>query len=131
MHPQTSPGKLTPDVDVLVRPPRTGVNTASGARGLGVEEVAVLEVRTGVATRKLTPDIDVLVRPPRTGVNTAYGARGLGVEEVAVLGVRTRVATRTLGAGGGRLQANELAAAIQDEVAPGENCRMTPHAVDP
>jgi len=35
------------------------------------------------------------------------------------------VANRTRGAGGGGLQANELAAAIQAEVAPGENGRMT------
>ena len=26
MHPQTEPKKLTPDVDIPVRPPRTGVN---------------------------------------------------------------------------------------------------------
>jgi len=52
MHPQTEPKKLTPDVDVPVHPPRrTGVNTASGVQGLGVKEVAVLEVRIGVATR--------------------------------------------------------------------------------
>ena len=77
MHPQTSPEKLTPNADIPVRSPRTGVNTTSGVRGLGVEEVIVLEVRIGVATS-------------------------------------------TCGAGGGRLQADELAAAIQDEVAPGE-----------
>jgi len=41
----------TPDVDIPVRPPRTGVNTASGVQGLGVEEVVVLGVRIGVATR--------------------------------------------------------------------------------
>jgi len=40
-----------PDVDVPVRSPRTGVNTAPGIRGLGVEEVVVLEVWIGVATR--------------------------------------------------------------------------------
>ena len=45
------PKKLAPDVDIPVRPPRTGVNTATGVRGLGVEEVVVLEVRIGVATR--------------------------------------------------------------------------------
>ena len=88
MHPQTSPEKLTPDVDIPVCPPRTGVNTASGVRGQGVEEVAVLEVWIGVATH-------------------------------------------TCGAGGGRLQANELAAAIQNEVARGEIGCMTPHAADP
>ena len=40
--------------------------------------------------------------------------RGLGVEEVVDLEVRieVKVATRARGAGGGRLQANELAAAI-------------------
>ena len=44
--------KLKPDVDISVRPPRRGVNTASGVRGLGVEEVIVLEERAiGVATR--------------------------------------------------------------------------------
>jgi len=53
------------------------------------------------------------------GLNTAAGARGLGVEEAAVLEVGIGVATRTRGAGGG-----------QDEVAPGENGRMTPHAAD-
>ena len=37
----------------------------------------------------------------------------------------------TCGTGGRRLQANELAAAIQDEVAPGESGCMTPHAADP
>jgi len=40
-----------PDVDVPVRSPRTGVKTAPGIRGLGVEEVVVLEVWIGVATR--------------------------------------------------------------------------------
>jgi len=39
---------LSPDVDVPVFPPRTGVNTTSGVRGLGVDEVVVFEVRTGV-----------------------------------------------------------------------------------
>ena len=43
--------KTKPDVDFLVRPPRTGVHAASGVRGLGMEEVVVLEVRTRVATR--------------------------------------------------------------------------------
>jgi len=38
-----------------------------------------------------------------------------------VLEVRIGVATRARGAGGGRLQANELAAAVQDEVSTGEN----------
>ena len=51
MHPQTEPEKLTPDVDIPVRPPRSGVSTVSGVRGLGVEEVLVLKVRIGVATR--------------------------------------------------------------------------------
>jgi len=45
VHPQTEPKKLAPDVAIPVRPPRTGVNTATGVRGLGVEEVVVLEVR--------------------------------------------------------------------------------------
>ena len=52
------------------------------------------------------------------------------MEEVVVLEVRIGVATHTCGAGGGRLQADELAAAIQDKVAPGENGCMTPHAAD-
>ena len=86
MHPYTSPGKLTPDVNTPVHPPRTGVNTASGIRGQGVEE-DVVKVRIGVATR-------------------------------------------TSGACGGRLRASKLAAATQDEVAPGENARMTPRAAD-
>ena len=51
MNPHTSPWKLTPDVDVLVRPSQTGVSTAPGVRKLGVEEVVVLEVGIGVATR--------------------------------------------------------------------------------
>jgi len=46
VHPQrTKPKKLTPDVDIPVRSPRTGVNAASDVRGLGVEEVVVHEVR--------------------------------------------------------------------------------------
>ena len=53
------------------------------------------------------------------------------MEEVVILEVRIRVAIHTCGTGGGRLQADELAAAIQDEVAPGENGCMTPHAADP
>ena len=51
MHPQTEPKKLAPDVDIPVRPPRTGVNTVPGVRRLSVEEALVLEVRIGVATR--------------------------------------------------------------------------------
>ena len=51
VHPRTSPEILTPDVDVPVRPPRTGVNAASGVRGMGVEEAVVLEVRIRVANR--------------------------------------------------------------------------------
>ena len=58
--------------------------------------------------KKPTPDVDIPVCPPRTGVNTASAVWGLGVEEVVVLEVRIGVATRTNGAGGGRLQANEL-----------------------
>ena len=50
-----------------------------------------------------------------------------GAEEVAVLEVRIGVTTCTRGA----LQAKELAAAIQDEVAPGEDDRMTPPVADP
>jgi len=37
-------------MNVPIRPPRTGVNALSGVRGMGVEEVVVLEVRNGVAT---------------------------------------------------------------------------------
>ena len=51
MNPQTEPKKLTPDVDIPARSPRTGVKTAPGVRGLGVEEVTVLEVRIKVANR--------------------------------------------------------------------------------
>ena len=65
------------------------------------------------------------------GVNPTPGVRGLGVEEVVILKVRIRVATHTYGTSGRRLKANELAAAIQDEVAPGESGCMTPHAADP
>ena len=42
------------------------------------------------------------------------------MEEVVVIEVRIGDATR-----------NELAAPIQDEVAPGENGRVTPSAADP
>jgi len=76
----------------------------------------------------LTPDVDVPVRTPRTGVSTAPGVRGLGLEEVVVLEVRTGVAIRARGAGGGRLQADKLAAPVKDEGATGENGRMTPNA---
>ena len=48
MHLQTEPKKLAPDVDIQVRP---GVDAAPGVRGMGVKEVVVLEVRSGVATR--------------------------------------------------------------------------------
>jgi len=47
------------------------------------------------------------------------------------LGSESPPATRARGAGGGRLQTNELAAPVQDEVAPGENGRAAPHATDP
>jgi len=50
------------------------------------------------------------------------------VEGVVVLEVRTGVATRARGAGGRRLQANELAAPVPDEVAESENGRMALHA---
>jgi len=36
MHPKVSSEKLTPNIDVPIRPPRTGVNASSGVRGLGV-----------------------------------------------------------------------------------------------
>jgi len=63
-------------------------------------------------------------------VSAASGVRGLGVEEVAVaLEVGIEAATRARGAGSGRLQPNEPA--VQDEVAPGDNGRMTPHAAGP
>jgi len=42
---------LYPDVDFPVRPPGVGVNTAPGVRGLGVEGVIVLEIRTGATSR--------------------------------------------------------------------------------
>jgi len=47
----TSPKKLTPDVDVPVRLPRAGVNTAPGVGVLSIEEAIALEVMIGVATR--------------------------------------------------------------------------------
>ena len=59
------------------------------------------------SSEKLTPDVDVSLRPPRTGVDTASGVRGLGVGGIVVIKVRIGVA-RARGAGGGRLQANEL-----------------------
>jgi len=64
-------------------------------------------------------------------VNSASDVRKLGVEEVVVLEVGIGVAIRARGAGGWRLQANELAAPVKDEIAPGKNGRMTPHAADP
>ena len=54
LHPQTEPKKLTLDVDIPVCPPRTGVKSASGVRGLGAEEDVALEIRIGVATRTRT-----------------------------------------------------------------------------
>ena len=88
-------------------------------------------MRPQTPPEKLTPNADIPVRPPRTGVNTTSGVLGLTVKEVVILEVRIGIATHTCGAGGGRLQANGLAAAIQDEVASGENGCMTPHAADP
>ena len=44
MHLETNPKKLTPDVNIPVRSPRTGVRTVSGVWKLGVEEVVVLEI---------------------------------------------------------------------------------------
>jgi len=79
---------------------------------------------------KLTSDVDVSVRPPQRGVNIASGVRGLGVEQAVVLEFQIGVAPRARGAGGGRLQANELAAPVQDEVALGDIGRMTPHATE-
>ena len=52
IHPRTSPELLAPDIGVPVYSQRTGMNAAFGVQGLGGEESAVLEVRTGVATRK-------------------------------------------------------------------------------
>ena len=48
-------------------------------------------------------------------MNAAFDVRRLGVKEDVVFEVGIRVATRARGAGGGRLQANELAAAVQDK----------------
>lgn len=63
--------------------------------------------------------------------NIVRSVRGLDDGKIKkIVPIRFDIAIRTRGAGGGRLQANELAAAIQDEVTPGENCRMTPHAAD-
>ena len=51
-------GVMTPDVDIPVHPPRTGVSAAPGARGLGVEEalfnppsVGGLDLNSAVAAR--------------------------------------------------------------------------------
>ena len=63
-------------------------------------------------------------------MNTASPVSG-DWEEVAVLEVWIGVATRARGAGGRRLQANELAAPVQDEVAPVKSGHMTPHATGP
>jgi len=37
VDPHISPGKLAPDIDVPVRPPRTNVNAASKGKGRGNE----------------------------------------------------------------------------------------------
>ena len=50
---------------------------------------------------------------------SSYSPRSLRMTHL-----RIGVVIRTRGAGGGRLQANELAAPVQDEVAPGENGRV-------
>ena len=62
-----------------------------------------------------SPDTAALASVPYGIVLVRVRVRGLGVEEVVILKARIRVATHTCGTGGGRLQADELAAAIQDE----------------
>ena len=47
MHSHTSPKQLTPEFVVAVRSQRTGANTTSVVRGLGVEVAAVLGGRAG------------------------------------------------------------------------------------
>ena len=53
------------------------------------------------------------------------------MDQTALAAAMTGVATRALGADGGRLQAGGLVAPVQDEVAPGKNGRLTPHAAGP
>ena len=107
-----------------------------GARVLRVRSVSREEVWASTGVRpprtspgKLTHHVGVSVRPPRTGMSTSSGFRGLGAERVVVLEVRIGVATRARGAGGGRLQANELEVPDRIEVAPGEKvlseCRIS------
>jgi len=50
--PQTSSEERTPDIDVPVRPPQTGLNAGSSVRGLGVEKVVGLEVRVEIRSRR-------------------------------------------------------------------------------
>ena len=45
LHLRTSTEKLTPGVDVPVRPPRTGANAASDVRGLSLERPHFSELR--------------------------------------------------------------------------------------
>ena len=58
--------------------------------------------------------------PATNGRENRVRCSGLGVEEVVVFELRIGVATGAHGAGGKQLQANERAAPVQDEVAPGK-----------
>ena len=64
--------------------------------------------------KNVAPDIHIPIFPPRTGVDAASGVRGgeLSVEDVVVLEVWIGVAARARSTGRGRLQTNELAAAV-------------------
>ena len=64
--------------------------------------------------KKPAPDIHIPICLPRTGVDAASGVRGggLGVEDVVVLEVWIGVTPRARSTGRGRLQTNELAAAV-------------------
>ena len=62
--------------------------------------------------KNLAPDIHIPICPPRTDVDAASGIRGMSVEDVVVLEVGIGVAARARNTGRGRLQTNELAAAV-------------------
>jgi hypothetical protein len=62
--------------------------------------------------KKLAPDIHIPICPPRTGVDAASGVKELSVEDAEVLEVWIGVAARARSTGRGRLQTNELAAAV-------------------
>jgi len=72
---------------------------------------------------------DILRKYDESGISLRNSEPSM--DEVAVLEVRTGVDTRMRGTGGGQLQAYELAVPVRDEVAPGENYRMTQRAAYP